>query len=172
MAVEATGPLGTIRTVRHEPGTGRLEKEGDVGRRTLTPVSAGTQHLVRRRGLSFEGEDSRGFHLAISGDPEIEGAKPSDLLPLALASCLAYDVVVVLEKKRQELRSVVVDIESEQEDVAPFRFVRITARFEVSGVIEKAAADRALELAEKNCPVLASLSPDIDVVTSITVGST
>jgi membrane protein DedA with SNARE-associated domain len=70
----------------------------------------------------FEGEDSRGFQLAISGDPEIEGAKPSDLLPLALASCLAYDVVVVLQKKRQELRSLVVTVESEQQDVPPFRF--------------------------------------------------
>jgi len=134
-------------------------------------VSAGTQRLVRRRGLSFEGEDSRGFRLVISGDPEIEGAKPSDLLPLALASCLAYDVVVVLEKKRQVLRSLVVQIESEQEDVAPSRFVRITVRFDVSGIIETAAADRALELARKNCPVLASIAPVVDVVTSIGVGS-
>jgi putative redox protein len=109
--------------------------------------------------------------LAISGDPEIEGAKPSDLLPLALASCLAYDVVVVLQKKRQELATLVVVIESEQDDVAPFRFVRITVLFDVTGSIEKAAADRALELAEKNCPVLASISPTVDVVTSIAVGS-
>ncbi len=134
-------------------------------------MTTGRQRLVRRRGLTFEGVDSRGFHLAISGDPEIEGAKPSDLLPLALASCLAYDVVVVLEKKRQELRALVVEIESDQQDAAPFRFVRIAVRFEVTGVIEKAAAARALELAEKNCPVLASISPLVEVVTSIDVGS-
>ncbi len=41
----------------------------------------------------------------------------------------------------------------------------------MTGAIEAAAADRALELAEKNCPVLASLSPSVDVVTSISVGS-
>jgi putative redox protein len=134
-------------------------------------VSTETQRLVWQRGLSFEGEDSRGFRLAISGDPDIEGAKPSDLLPLALASCLAYDVVVVLEKKRQDLHSLLVVLESEQEEVPPFRFVRIAVRFEVTGVIEKAAADRALELAEKNCPVLASIAPTVDVVTSIVVES-
>jgi len=110
--------------------------------------------------------------LAISGDPAIVGAKPSDLLPLALASCLAYDVVVVLEKKRQELRDLVVVLESEQEDRPPLRFLRIDVRFEVSGAIETAAADRALELARKNCPVLASMSPDVAVVTSITVAPT
>ncbi|HEY5252638.1 MAG TPA: OsmC family protein [Acidimicrobiales bacterium] len=132
-------------------------------------MSTGTERLVWERGLLFQGQDSRGFGLAISGDPEIEGAKPSDLLPLALASCLAYDVVVVLKKKRQELRSLVVVLESVQEDVPPLRFLRISLSFEVSGVIEKAAADRALVLAEKNCPVLASLAPSVEVVTSIAV---
>jgi putative redox protein len=132
-------------------------------------VSSGTQRLVWQRGLLFEGEDSRRHRLPISGDPEIEGAKPSDLLPLSLASCLAYDVVVVLAKKRQELKALVVDLTSEQEDSSPFRFLRITLHFEVAGVIEKAAADRSLELAVKNCPVLATLSPTVIIVTSISV---
>jgi putative redox protein len=132
-------------------------------------VSTGIQRLVWRHGLLFEGEDARHYRFPISGDPEIEGAKPSDLLPLALASCLAYDVVVVLKKKRQELSALEVVVESEQEDVAPLRFLRIRLRFEVTGLIETAAADRALELARKNCPVLASLSPDVDIVASIAV---
>jgi putative redox protein len=132
-------------------------------------VTTGAQRLEWQRGLLFEGEDSRGFQLAISGDPEIVGAKPSDLLPLSLAACLAYDVVVVLQKKRQELRSLVVNVRSEQQEVPPFRFVRITVGFEVSGVIESAAADRALELAEKNCPVLASIAATVEVITSIIV---
>jgi putative redox protein len=134
-------------------------------------VSTGTQRLVWREGLSFEGEDARGFRFPISGDPDVEGAKPSDLLPLALASCLAYDVVVVLKKKRQDLHTLLVVLESVQEDVPPLRFLRITVRFDVTGTIEKAAADRALELAEKNCPVLASISPDVEIVTSIVVAS-
>lgn len=135
-------------------------------------MSSGPQRLEWERGLLFEGVDSRGFHLPISGDPDIPGAKPSDLLPLSLASCLAYDVVVVLQKKRQELRSLVVTLESEQDDIAPLRFRRITVAFELTGVIEPAAADRALEIAVKNCPVLASISPDVDIVTSISVLST
>jgi putative redox protein len=132
-------------------------------------VGTHIQHLVWQRALLFEGEDSRGFRLAISGDPDIEGAKPSDLLPLSLASCLAYDVVVILAKKRQELRQLTVDLTSEQDEVAPYPFVRLTLAFTVAGVIETAAADRSLELARKNCPVLASLSPTLDIVTSIAV---
>ncbi len=132
-------------------------------------MSTGSQRLEWQRGLLFEGEDSRLFHLPISGDPEIVGAKPSDLLPLSLAACLAYDVVVVLEKKRQHMTGLTVAVRSEQQDEPPLRFVRIELRFEVSGTVETAAADRALALAEKNCPVLASLATDVDVVTSIAV---
>ena len=107
--------------------------------------------------------------MAISGDSADEGAKPTDLLPLSLAACLAYDVVVVLRKKRQDLHSLEVVVASEQEDVAPQRFTHISLRFEVGGVVDAGAARRALELAEKNCPVLGSLAPAVAVETSITV---
>jgi len=128
-----------------------------------------SQRLVWRGGLLFEGEDSRGHRVAISGDATREGMKPSDLLPLSLAACLSYDVVEVLRKKRQDLRTLEVTVSSEQDDVAPWRFVRLVLRFEVGGVVELKAARRALELAEKNCPVLATVTPAVRVETSIDV---
>jgi putative redox protein len=133
------------------------------------PGGVSTQRLVWRGGLSFEGEDSGGHRVAISGDSADEGAKPSDLLPLSLAACIAYDVVVVLRKKRQDMHSLDVVVASEQEDVAPQRFTKITLRFEVGGDVDVVAARRALELAEKNCPVLGSLAPTVAVETSISV---
>ena len=134
-------------------------------------MPAGAQRLVWRGGLTFVGEDSRGYRVPISGDPKVEGAKPSDLLPLSLAACLAYDVVVVLRKKRQDLRSLLVEVASEQEEALPQRFVRIALRFEVGGDVESVAARRALEIAEKDCPVLASLAPTVRVDTAIEVVS-
>jgi putative redox protein len=130
---------------------------------------AGAQRLVWRGGLSFEGEDSWGHSVTISGDRDQEGAKASDLLPLSLAACLAYDVVVVLRKKRQDLGTLQVVVASEQEEVSPQRFVRIALRFEVGGEIDPAAARRALEIAEKHCPVLASLVSTVRVDTAIEV---
>jgi putative redox protein len=131
--------------------------------------SVTTQHLVWRGGLSFEGEDSWGHGVAISGEQASDGAKPSDLLPLSLAACLSYDVVEVLRKKRQGLDTLEVTVSSEQEDVAPRRFVRIALRFEAGGDVDPAAARRALELAEKNCPVLATVAPAVRVETAIEV---
>ncbi len=130
---------------------------------------ATTQRLVWRGGLLFEGEDSWGHRVAISGEQVTDGAKPSDLLPLSLAACLSYDVVEVLRKKRHDPDSLEVTVSSEQEDVSPRRFVRIALRFEVGGDVDPAAARRALELAEKNCPVLATLAPTVRVETAIEV---
>jgi putative redox protein len=133
------------------------------------PGGVTAQRLVWRGGLSFEGEDSWGRLVAISGDSAVEGSKPSDLLPLSLAACLSYDVVEVLRKKRQGLRTLEVSVRSEQEDVAPWRFVRVAWRFEIGGDVDPAAARRALDLAEKNCPVLATLTPAVHVESSIDI---
>lgn len=127
------------------------------------------QRLVWRGGLSFDGEDSWGHRMVISGDEAVDGMKPSDLLPLSLAACLSYDVVEVLRKKRQDLRSLDVTVSSEQEAASPWRFVHLALRFEVGGDVDIVAARRALELAEKNCPVLATVAPLVRIDTSIEV---
>jgi putative redox protein len=131
--------------------------------------SVSAQRLVWLGALSFEGEDSWGHRVAISGDASQPGAKPSDLLPLSLAACLSYDVVEVLRKKRQDLRTLEVTLSSEQEDASPRRFLRVAVHFTVGGDVDPAAARRALELAEKNCPVLATITPTVGVETSIEV---
>ena len=58
---------------------------------------------------------------------------------------------------------------SEQDDTDPWRFRAITVRFLVTGEVDERAAARALELAEKHCPVMASITPAVVVHTSITV---
>ena len=133
------------------------------------PGGTGSQRLTWHGGLAFEGEDSWGHRIPISGEPSTEGAKASDLLALSLAACLAYDVVVVLEKKRQVVRALEVLLTSEQDDTDPWRFRAITVRFLVTGEVDERAAARALELAEKHCPVMASITPAVVVHTSITV---
>ena len=140
-----------------------------AGRPALMAGGVTGQRLLWRGGLSFEGEDSEGHRVDISGDGVAQGMKPSDLLPLSLAACLSYDVVEVLRKKRQVLRTLLVTVSSEQQDVSPWRFVRVALRFEVGGDVDPSAARRALELAEKNCPVLATIAPTVPVETSIEV---
>ncbi len=56
--------------------------------------------------------------------------------------------------------------------MAPWRFVHVALRFEVGGHVDPVAARRALELAEKNCPVLGTIGSAVRVETSIDVTTT
>jgi len=49
--------------------------------------------------------------------------------------------------------------------------VHIAVRFEVGGDVDPAAARRALELAEKNCLVLATIAGAVRVETTIEVAA-
>jgi putative redox protein len=120
--------------------------------------------LPDRGHLQFEGRTGYGAVLPLGGDPEGAGAKPSDLLPLSLAACTAYDVVEILRKQRQDLRGLEVEIHSEQDPDPPWIFRAIRTTFVLTGTIEPAKARRAIELAEtKYCAIAATLREGVDL---------
>jgi putative redox protein len=109
-------------------------------------------------GLQFEGRTEYGVPVLLGGDARGPGAKPADLLPVSLAACTAYDVVVILEKQRQDLRAMEVVITTEQDPDPPWTFRSIHSHFVLTGDIDDRKAARAIDLAEgKYCAVAASL---------------
>jgi len=120
--------------------------------------------------LQFEGITSYGDPVLIGGDAGGRGAKPSDLLPVSLAACIAYDVVTILKKQRQDLRGLRIAISSEQDPDPPWTFRRITLRFQIEGDVDERKARKAIELSEtKYCAVSAAVRPTVDVRTEIEV---
>jgi putative redox protein len=98
----------------------------------------------------------------VGGNVEGPGAKPSDLLPLSLAACTAYDVVEILSKQRQPLRRLEVVVTWEQDPEPPWTFRSIHCRFVLTGGVDPRKADRAIELAEeKFCAVAATIRPTV-----------
>jgi putative redox protein len=109
-------------------------------------------------GLAFESTTSYGGPILTGNDPEGPGAKPSDLLPLSLAACTVYDVVVILRKQRQDLRGLEVRVTSEQDEDPPWTFRAIHMHFLVRGAVDDRKVARAIELSEsKSCSVAATL---------------
>jgi putative redox protein len=95
------------------------------------------------------------------------GMKPSELLLVALGGCSSVDVVSILQKKRQALTGLEVEIAAEQEPEPPWCFRQINITYEVRGrgLSEKAVAD-AIRLAEdKYCSVRATLDKSVEVHT-------
>lgn len=111
-------------------------------------------------GLQFEAQTTYGMPIKVGGDVGGPGAKPSDLLPVSLAVCTSYDVVVILKKQRQTLVGLEVRIHAEQEPEAPWAFLSIHQHFVLTGAIDEAKAARAIELSEAgSCSVAATLRP-------------
>lgn len=111
----------------------------------------------------FLGTDSKGAEVAMDAESRA-GPKLSDLLPLSLAACLAYDVVNVMRKQRQAMTALTADIDATQDPEPPFRFRHVAVTFHVTGTgIAEHAVERSIRAARKECSVLHSLDPSIEI---------
>jgi putative redox protein len=111
-------------------------------------------------GLRLAGRTGSGHTLTLDSDSGNAGARPSELIPLALAGCTAMDVISILRKKRQAVRRYEVEAAGIQQDEHPNAFLRIDLVHVVEGSnIDVEAVRRAIELsATKYCSVGATLS--------------
>ncbi len=100
---------------------------------------------------------------AEEGEPWL-GMKPAELLLVAAASCSAWDVVKILQKQKEPLRSLRVDCVGEQLSEPPFRYTSIHLVYVISGEVNEQKARRAIQLShEKYCSVINSLHADISI---------
>ncbi len=117
-------------------------------------------HLGEQR---YAGFNERGQQLLIDASPLAVGVRPTEALLAALASCTAYDVVTVMNKKRTPLTSYRIEVEGERAESQPRRFTHITVRHVAwgEGVTEEALTRAARLSHEKYCSVAATLNAEI-----------
>lgn len=122
----------------------------------------GTDHLGNSTAIGYLRED----------DPEGQAINPSDLLLLAAASCSAYDVVQILEKGKEPLEDLKVDVSAEQSQEPPYPYISLHFTYRVSGDVDPAKVERAMKLSEeKYCSVLATLKPGLTFTSDFTIDS-
>lgn len=125
--------------------------------------------------LKWTGEDSQMFigrdsfgHVVMAGSwpqdgndewQEWKAIKPSDLLLLSLASCSAYDVVMILKRQRQPLTNLYVTVDGTQASEPPYQFTNIHLHYIAEGdMLESPKLERAIKLSEeKYCSVAATI---------------
>lgn len=118
--------------------------------------------------LRFEGRAGTAV-VAIDGDGR-QGTSPVNLLLEAIASCAAADVVDILQKGRQEIEAMTVEISADRREGHPRWVKRLELKFKIRGPVDQAKARRAVDLSlEKYCSVFHSLRLDISLDTEVVV---
>ena len=127
-----------------------------------------TAQLVWSEGLRF-GATSGANAVVVDGDGEA-GLSPMQLLAIAVAGCMAADVVSIIQKGRHPLTGLRVSFSGERLPTPPRRFTAITLHFHVSGDVPAEAVNRAIDLSrEKYCSAWQSLRSDISLTTEFSI---
>ncbi len=95
---------------------------------------------------------------------------PMEAVLHALAGCAAVDMVSILEKMRQPLKGLRVEISAERAEDHPRVYTTIQLRYLVSGEVDPKKAERAAKLSEeKFCSVSAMLKPSVAISHEVVV---
>ena len=140
------------------------------------PAKPATQpsriHIEWAGGHRFDAGRPGGPTARIDGDGET-GQSPPEALLSALATCVSYDVIDILEKQRTPIQSLQIDVVGERVDTIPRRYRYITLNFRMAGKgVEKENVLRAIELAAtKYCSVRDSLKADMEIAWTVEIGA-
>ena len=90
--------------------------------------------------------------------------KPMELLLTAVGGCSGVDVYEILKKKRQEVKSIEIEVEGVRRDTHPRIYTQIKIRYIVRGNVSEKAVSHAVKLStEKYCSVLAMVKGSAEV---------
>ena len=115
----------------------------------------------------FNGIASSGHEIVVDGD-KTAGNSPMELVLIGLCGCTGYDVVSILQKKREPLTSLEVRAEAERAAEPPSVYTAIKLIYRVGGKVSRKAVEDAVRLSEeKYCSVSAMLQKTAKISTRI-----
>ncbi len=133
--------------------------------------------IERKGNMAFAATASESGHTVVMDASPAAGGKnngprPMEMLLMGLGGCTSIDVVMMLEKARQEIHSCKVEIEAKRAETQPRVFTDIHVHFIISGKdLSSARVARAIKLsAETYCSAsimlgkTANITHDFDIV--------
>jgi len=132
-------------------------------------------------GMTFLAETGSGHIAMMDGAPEGGGRnlapRPMELVLAGTGGCTAYDVVLILQRSRQEVEGCDVSLKAERAETEPKVFTKVHFHFTVRGRNLKAnVVERAIKLShEKYCSAsimlekTAELTHSFEIVETATV---
>jgi putative redox protein len=123
-------------------------------------------------GMAFSAETGSGHLLTMDGAPDGGGRnlapRPMETVLAGTGGCTAYDVVLILQRGRHDVRGCTVKVQAERAATDPKVFTKIHMHFTVTGRgLPEAAVARAIQLShEKYCSASIMLGKTAEITTS------
>jgi putative redox protein len=100
-------------------------------------------------GLDFHARLGSGYEFEMSAPANTGGGSPMEFLLAGAAGCTAVDVVNILNKSRQKISSVEVEIKGIQAETPPNVYVEATIVYIIRGEsVSSSAVEKAIELSQ------------------------
>jgi len=134
-------------------------------------------HVARANDAPFHfiATNDSGNEVHMDGSADIGGKnlgpRPMQMLLMSLAGCTGIDVVMILDKQRQDYDSFEMEVEGERVEEAQAKpFSHITIHFSFTGELDPGKAQRAIELSmEKYCSVGLTINKAAKIDYTLTV---
>jgi putative redox protein len=117
----------------------------------------------------FMGQSGSGHAVIMDGPPELGGknlgVRPMEMMLMGLGGCTSFDVMLILQRSRQEVIDCVAELTAERAETDPKVFTKINVHFVVTGKnLKEKMVKRAVDLsATKYCSASIMLSQSVDI---------
>ncbi len=116
----------------------------------------------------FVGRASSGHAIVVDGSADKLGPSPMELVLIGLVGCTAYDVIGILQKKRQAVTGLEVSARAERAEEPPRVYTAIEVEYVVRGRgIQPKAVEDAIRLSKETyCSASIMLGKTAHITTS------
>jgi len=115
----------------------------------------------------FNGVATSGHSIVVDGD-KVGGNSPMELVLIGLCGFTGYDVVSILQKKREPFTSIEVRAQAERAADPPSVYTEIKLTYRIGGKVSHKAVEDAVRLSkEKYCSVSAMLEKTAKITAEI-----
>lgn len=132
-------------------------------------------HWLPASGMAFMAETGTGHIVNMDGAPEAGGRnlapRPMELMLAGAGGCTAFDVVLILQRSRQNISACEVAIQAERAETDPKVFTKINLHFTVKGTdLDPGKVERAIHLShDKYCSATAMLGKTAEITHSFEI---
>ncbi len=118
--------------------------------------------------VHLQAKNEQGIIVHMDGSPDIGGenlgARPMQMVLMALGGCTSMDVLSMLKKMREEVKGYKVIVDADRATEHPMVFTKIHIHFILEGNLKKENVEKAIRLSmDKYCSVTHMLNKTADI---------